>query len=118
MVKALECAFAEITKEEKPMNHTTKPASGLLVLAILATVVLSACLPLPATTVPSQTQEVAAPGPAETTAPQVAETAAPEESATATPQATEPVTQAAPAAGIEGTLWTLVSYAGEEGENI
>jgi heat shock protein HslJ len=116
------------------MNHTTKPASGLLVIAILATVVLSACLPLPATTVPSQTQEVAAPRAVETAAPQVAETAAPqvaetaapqvaetavpEGSATVAPQATEPVTQAAAVAAIEGTLWTLVSYADEEGETV
>jgi heat shock protein HslJ len=108
------------------MNHTTKPASGLLVLAILATVVLSACLPLPATTVPSQTQEVAAPRPAETAAPQVAETTAPpvtetavpEIVETAAPQATEPAAQAAPAVAFEGTLWTLVSYADNEGETV
>jgi heat shock protein HslJ len=84
------------------MKHTTKPASGLLVLAVLATVVLSACLPLPATTVPSTTQEATAPQATEPTA----------------PQATEPVTQTMPSSALESTLWKLVSYSDKDGNTV
>jgi heat shock protein HslJ len=96
------------------MNHSTKPASGLLALAVLATIVLSACMPLPATTVPQTMPEATAPqatsGPTAEIVPQGAETAA--------PQPAEPVAPQGPSPALEGAWWTLVSYAGEDGKTI
>jgi heat shock protein HslJ len=92
------------------MKHTTKPASGLLVLAVLATVVLSACLPLPATTVPSGTQE--------STAPQVAEPAAPQATEPTAPPTPESVTVPGASAALEGVVWNLVSYADHDGNMV
>ena len=92
------------------MKHATKPASGLLVLAVLATVVLSACLPLPATTVPSGTQEA--------TAPQVTEPAAPQATEPTEPRTSESVTATGSSATLEGTIWKLVSYADNDGKTV
>jgi heat shock protein HslJ len=105
------------------MNRTTKPASGLLVLAVLATVVLSGCLPLPADTLPSGTQGVTSPE----TAPEVSSQAAtPLPTTEPAPQATEVpapsaaavVTPQAPPLTLEGPLWMLASYAGEDGRTV
>ena len=92
------------------MKHPTKPASGLLVLAVLATVVLSACLPLPATTVPSVTQQA--------TAPQVTEPAAPQATEPTPPPTPVSAAKTGPSATLEGTEWKLVSYAGQDGNSV
>jgi heat shock protein HslJ len=90
------------------MKHKTMPASGLLVVAVLVTVVLSACLPLPSTTQPAP-QESAAPQAVETAAPPPAETAAPQAATALTPVSASTAT-------LEGTWWGLVTYAGGNGE--
>jgi heat shock protein HslJ len=104
------------------MNRTTKPASGMLVLAVLATVVLSGCLPLPADTLPAgtpavtsqeATSQVEGQSASQATAqpaPQATETAAPAAAAVVTPEVS-PLT-------LEGPLWMLVSYVDEDGNTV
>jgi heat shock protein HslJ len=114
--------MSEPTKEAYAMNRTTKPASGLLVLAVLATVILTACLPLPADTLQSGSQAAvsseATPQVGSQTATQEAAVPVPEVAATAVTEAAAIVTPEGLPPALEGPLWMLVSYADEQGSTV
>jgi heat shock protein HslJ len=104
------------------MNRKTMPASGLLVLAVLATVVLSGCLPLPADTLPSGPPAAVSPEAtpqvgSQATAPATA-APAPQVTETAAPAPTAVVARASLPLALEGPLWILASYADEDGNTV
>jgi heat shock protein HslJ len=108
------------------MKQMNKHLTGLLVMAVISAVILSACLPLPSTP-EAGPQGSASPPAVETAAPQETQPPAPETAATPTTQvAATPATQAAatpaalpsPGTPLEGTLWGLVSYAGADGKTV
>jgi heat shock protein HslJ len=100
------------------MNHRTKLASGLLLVAVLSTVALSACVPLPSTMQPAPL-ESPVPTAVETAAAPTVESVAPPATETAAPQATEePTPSSAQAVPLEGPWWGLVTYSDAGGNTV